>query len=287
MKNFKKQIWAIFIFLIISVGSYAQDIIVLKNGKEIDCTIKELSDTNIKYIEIADANQVVFNLSRGQVREIKFSYGKVIEEKSNVINELYFYDDRRSNLKVNFYAIGRDALIFTYERSINLYSSWEVTTKFLGLGFTDDGRESGMGLDIGYKFKLNSLFNGTNYRPDHLLHGSYLRGALGIAATDKESFQFYGNNKMISRTLVHFGLDFGKQWIIHNNISLDLFAGIHYYGKVGKDSNFNAIGIDDVIDDAFRHGDITGIANRAISFGIRVGFLFEKNKNISKNKRRK
>lgn len=135
MKRFIKNLFILLILLSAGYVSQAQDKIVLKSGEIIHGKITEISDLAVKYVEIEDASQIVFSVNRGQVREIKLEQGKVIDEQAFVMNESYFTDDNRSNLKLNFLAIGGDALLLSYERAVDYKSSWEVTAKILGLGF--------------------------------------------------------------------------------------------------------------------------------------------------------
>lgn len=285
MKTIIQLVVLVFIFLMTVSSLSAQDQIILKNGDKIDCTIKELSDSEVKYIEIEDANQVIFSINRGQVREIKFSYGKVIEEEPDAFSEAYYVDDHRSNLKLSFLAIASNATILTYERSINPYSSWELSAKFLGLGFSDELNEKGFGLDVAYRIKLKSLSNKNGYRPDHLLHGGYLRAAGGVAVTSEEYSIFNAPSESVNRTLVHMGLDLGKQWIIQNRVSLDLFFGFHYFGRSNDRVTIN--GIDEFFEDSFNHGDLAGINTIAFATGFRVGILFEKNGGSNKKAKRR
>ena len=257
--------------LFISVGYIsAQDQIVLKDGKKISCEIKEVSDSVIKYVEIEDANQVVFTINRGQIREIKFSYGKVIEEAPEATNDAYYYDDKKRNIKVNFISIAADALVLTYEQAINPYSSWEVSTKLIGIGFNDEIDDQGFALTGGYKIKLKSITNKSGYRPDHLMHGSYLRFGAGVGFTNDD-------NAFTQRSMnvVHGGIDIGKQWILQNKIALDLYAGYHYTGGSFKTTSNGTT--DDSFDTFFNHGDLAGEDNSAFSFGLRIGYLFSKN----------
>lgn len=254
--------------LFIALGSIdAQDQIILKNGDKISCTIKELSDSEVKYVEIEDANQVVFSINRGQVREIKFSYGKNIEEQPDAINEAYYYDDKSRNIKVNFISFATNSLVLTYEQAINPYSSWEISPKIMGIGFNDEIDDKGFALSGGYKIKLKSLINKNGYRPDYLLHGSYLRLGAGFGFTSDD-------NGFSKRTMnvVHGGIDIGKQWILQNKVALDLFAGFHYTGGSFKRES-NGV-TDDTSNSFFSHGDLVGEDNTAFSFGIRIGFLF-------------
>ncbi len=271
----KKPIIAIstFLFLLFfSTDIMSQDLILLKNGDKISCNIKELGETEIKYVEVEDPSQIVFTLNRGQVREIKFSYGKVIKEQEEALSDSYFFDDHRSNIKLNFFALGTGVTALTYERSLNLYSSWEASVKVLGLGINADDNNIGDGvaLDMGYKIKLKSITKGNRYRPNHLLDGGYLRfrGGYGYA---KRNYSWSNEERTVSA--LHAGFDIGKQWVLQNRIALDLFGGFHYFG--GSFTRTNGV-IDTPSYEEIYFGDLGGSDNVAISFGLRIGVMFEK-----------
>ncbi len=271
----KKPIIAIstFLFLLFfSTNILAQDLILLKNGDKISCNIKELGETEIKYVEVEDPSQIVFTLNRGQVREIKFSYGKVIKEKEEALSDSYFYDDNRSNIKLNFFSLLTGATSLTYERSINLYSSWETSFKILGLGVNaeENNVPDGIAFDLGYKIKLKSITKGDKYRPDHLLAGGYLRLRAGYGYS-KETYSWSTEERTVSA--LHGGIDIGKQWILQNRIALDIFGGLHVFGGSFKNQNGT---IDRPSYEEILFADTFGSDNVAASFGVRIGIMFEK-----------
>lgn len=251
------------------LATQAQDVITLKTGEKMEVKIIEVNDLEIKYREYRDPDGIIFTMSRGKIREIRYEAGRREKEEGPGIDPAYYVDDRINNIKVNFLALGGAHTIFAYEHGFNPKSSVEVQLKINGLGFDNVDGKSGIGLDAGYKMKLGSLFKKRDeYRPKHMLEGGYFRPVLGFnsASFDEGSYKDY--------TYMHFGLDFGTQWIISNSVSLDLFTGWHYYGGSFEDRYAGDMYFVDWTD-----GNLSAVSdNSAIAFGFNVGILFGKAK---------
>lgn len=262
----------------------AQDIIIKKNGDKVKAKILEINDTQVRYNEFRDINNLVFTLDRALIKEIRFETGTKYKEEQPGLEDGYFAEDRINNLKLNFGAIGGGNIILTFERAIAASSSWESTVKFYGLGTADQySKESGFGLNVGYKMKTGNLFKKSGeYRPKHILHGGYFRPVLGFSYKKEEYDYDFGDKATSTSSYVHFGLDLGTQFIIQNSLSLDLYVGFHYLGGsfTYKDSFSDRQSTSGYIQD----GDLFGDNSRAISFGFRVGGLFTK-RGITKKKK--
>jgi len=284
MKKNLQFLFFLFATVFFCTGSLqAQDIITKKDGERLKVIIKEISDSEIRYTDYRDPDGVIFVMDRALVREIKFSYGKRIKEEAPNQDEAYYVDDKVNNIKMNFTAIGAGFTILSYERALNPISSVEGSIKIPGWGVQRDGeRSSGFGVNIGYRLKFGSLFKKEGYRPKHLLHGYYFRPNIGYlySKTENEDAIIFSSagNADVTRSFFHGGLDFGYQWILNNILSIDLYAGIHYYGG-GIDrveSNGQVVESDNFIDDFIdaRGGDFIGNDNIGGTFGLKVGVLF-------------
>lgn len=288
--NFKKNFLIVFITclccLLGSGNLFGQDVITKKDGKKLKVVIKEVSDTEIKYVDYRDVEGVVFVMDRSLIREIKFSYGKNIKEEGPSQEVGYFLDDRNQNIKINFTAIAANTTVLTYERSINPTTSLEYSLRIPGLGINqDNGRNlSGIGFSIGYKLKIGSVFKKEGYRPKHLMEGSYFRLLAGYLYTQEDDFS-RANAKEINSS-AHAGIEFGKQWIASGQVSFDLYAGFHYFGGSNK-SKSNGATFDDFNDSQLIGGDIFGFDNIAGSFGFRIGGLFGNYGKALKNKKKR
>lgn len=252
------RIFALCIFSFFASGLIAQDQIIKKNGDKIKVHVKEINDTQIKYVEVGDPNEIIFTIDRALIKEIKFSYGgKYKEEAPEEILD-FFAEDKNSNLMINFTAISNNTLILGYEKAIDQGSSFDVQLKLLGYGISDGSDDSGIAVDVGYKLKFGSLRkNSGDYRPKHLMHGSYFKPVIGFGGGTSNSNSF---------TLGQFGLQIGKQWVIQSVLTIDLYGGFHFYTGSGN-GDFDFI-------DSINFGDFAGSENRAGSFGFRVGYLF-------------
>lgn len=279
MKNLKKVLVAIVLFIGSLITVQAQDIITMKSGETMEVKITELDENKIKYYEYQDEDQLIFTVERALIKEIQFGFGKKhVEVAPTNSNPHYFTGDRRNALKVNFSSIGNNSTILTYERSMKPEYSLETSVKIVGLGI-GEGRFSGVALDFGPKFKMKSILRKSNeYRPRHLLHGGYFKPTVGINFLQQKNYIFNSNeNDVYSKNFVNLGIDFGKQWIISNVIAVDAFIGFHYLA--GKTSREIYVGNEDYgypyEDSAVNSGDLAGSNNRAVTFGVKVGFLFD------------
>lgn len=271
-KSIQVIVLFVFVFMGLSTAISAQDEIIKNDGRKMSVWIKEVGDTQIKYIEVGDPNEIIFTIDRVLVKSVEFSYGEKLKKETGEYSDDYFFNDKCQNLKINFSTLIGNNVILTYERALSPKNSIETTIKVIGLGIFPNARNRrGMGLDIGYKMKLGSVFkNDGAYRPNHLLHGGYVKPMIGFHALSQNTLF---SSSRTSYRMINIGLDIGKQWIFNNNLSIDIHTGFHYYG--GSENMINTNGIsDEVTLSSFSGGDIVGFENVAFSFGLRIGGLF-------------
>jgi len=258
--------------LIMSTSAFAQDIIKKKSGQKVKCTVVEMGKTEVKYIQWGDPNEVVFSIDRALIDQIKFSYGSVHREEPPEGEEFYFVDDRANAIKLDFIAIGNNALIFTYEKALNPFSSVEGSAKILGIGRGDNRiwDRNGFGIDDGYKIKFGGLFNSNGYRPRHIMQGGYLRAGIGFSTAKDNEPDFF--SRRLEYSQFNLGFSIGKQWVLQNAAVAEIYLGLHYYG-----GNFEYVGDSDVVQfEEFNDGNLYGNDGTAIAFGFRIGGLFGK-----------
>ncbi len=246
----------------------AQDVIVLKTDKKVEAHIIEINDVEVKYREYNDPDGIIFTMSRGKIREIRYETGRREKEVPEEMDEAYYVDDGKQSLKINFIAIANATTILLYEYGLSPGTSLEAAIKINGLGFNNDEEKSGFGLALGYKVKMGSLFRKRDsYRPKHFLAGGYFKPVLGFNyAKFDDGYEF---NKY---TYVHFGFDIGIQWVLRNAVALDFFIGWHYYGGNFEDAHTGDTGGGGFISD----GNLFGDSNSAISVGMNIGGVFGK-----------
>lgn len=274
----KTILFILFIFSLTAI--HAQDVIIKNDGTKMSVTIKEVGEKTIKYVDPRDPNSIVFTIDKALVKEVKFSYGKNMEVKNPETNTTYFADDKINNFTLNFIAISGNTLALGYERAIKPGQSFFTEAKIYGAGIKADREKnrSGFGLDIAYRLKIKSLFNANDYRPDHLLQGSYFSPVLGFSTGTfeyKNDVYDDASYRKYDHSIVHFGIQYGKEWILQNTLSIDASVGFHYYvgSAEQNEKNFEPI----------RLGNMLGNQNKLFAFNLRIGFLAGK-KGLDKKK---
>lgn len=259
----------------------AQDIITTKDGVEHKVKIKEVTDLVIKYTSYNDPDGIIFSMGRGLISEIEYENSHKEIEVSPIVNELYFIEDRRNNIKFSYTSLISDVMSLTYERSLNPSASIETTLKYHGIGVSDNNNNrTGFGVAFGYKLKFSNLFSpGDGYRPGHILSGGFMRPSLGFDIIKDEEVR---RNR--SFDLFHLGMDFGFQTVFRNAVSLEVFGGPHFNTRIFGN---NTQGGDYYNENTFAAGEIFGISDGiGASFGFRMGLLFGKKKEEEKLRKR-
>lgn len=258
-----------------SVNLKAQDTIKKKNGEVLKVVVKEINDTQIKYYHFDDPNQVLFTLDRMMVTDINFSYGKKYKEKEPIMTDDYFVEDADMALKLSMSGLWWNSAILSFDKAISPKSGYQISAKLFGIGFGPGSNSfedvSGFGLELGYRLKFGGLKKKKwEYRPKHLLEGSYIMPIIGFNSITNETE--YRTNEF---NVVHLGFNFGKQRVVQNLIIIDYYAGFSFFGGSQKrriDGNW-----DEVFESGqLSAGDVFGSKNIAVSLGLKMGLAFGK-----------
>lgn len=257
----------------------AQDIIIKKSGEKLEVVIKKIEKNSINYYNFKDPNQVVFTIDKILVRAINFAYGNKLSMENPENNPYYYSDNKTNNILLNFSSFASNTIGLSYEKALKPRQSILVELKVYGLGNKGilEKRRNGVGLDVAYRLKVKSLFKKAQYKPKHILSGPYFSPIIGFSTgTIVEEPLFYDYDDTpetytTSHTVAHFGLQYGRQWIIENLFSIDTSIGYHYYLGSVKDktlgSNSNR---------SIRLGNMIGDDNVLLSFNLRIGLLLGK-----------
>jgi len=277
----KTRIYTIILCCLAYMNSFSQDIIIKKDGKKMKVIIQKVTKNNIKYILFDDPNKVTYTIDKILVTNVEFAYGKKdLDLKNPEKNPHYFADDKIQNIMLNFSAFSGNTFAVAYERAIKPGQSLMAELKIYGLGIKSDSeiKRSGLGLDFHYRLKTKSFFNKEEYRPKHILNGSYFAPIVGLSFGEKtfKSYSYYDYNsgkteKESKHFVIHFGIQYGHQWILQRAVSIDTSVGFHYYiGSTSKLNTFETIGL----------GNMAGDGNVLGSFNLRIGFLTGKKKYV-------
>jgi hypothetical protein len=225
------------LFSLLLASVFAQDIIVKTNNDRIEAKVLEIGLDEIKYKLWANLDGPTVSIEKAKVKQIIYANGTVQEieiDKMDVGGQNYD-ETKVNNIRTQFLAPNWGHIYLGYERSISRDVSIDG-----GLGIIGPGRretlladESGFYIRGGSKFRLlkETVVKGEKYR--NVLHGSFIKPELvfGVINYDVEYYQNFSNDSEILRaSRTNFGLllNFGKQWIAADIISIEINGGFGY-----------------------------------------------------------
>ena len=228
-----------FILLSISTFIKAQDKIILKSKKVIECKIIEVGVSEIKYKLPEKRQDLTFSISKHKVKKIVLEDGTSMNVASN---ELYdksnYMEDRPNALKINFLSPLTGSLQMSYEHSLKPGISIEGNAGIIGIG--GDPAElnaAGACFGFGIKFIASPDFYMERMLYAHILKGIYVNPNLqfSIFSYDKKVYQQtplpngeYYQNVRIGQSGAALLISVGKQWVFSNIFLIDYNIGLGY-----------------------------------------------------------
>jgi hypothetical protein len=122
---------AILFFAVIT--THAQDKILRKNGQKLTVKIIEVGSTDIRYKNLDDPDGPVYVLERDRISKIEFANGKVEKFMIDLKDPELYKDQKAKALKINFIAPLIGYSEFSYEKSVGVGKSYELSSVSLGL----------------------------------------------------------------------------------------------------------------------------------------------------------
>ncbi len=255
------------------VKIYSQDRIIKTSNDTISCTIKEINDEEIEYIDNDISKDILIGINKDDVTKVILANGKELYFKENLYNPDNYVTDKKHNIKINFLSPLFNSTNITYEKSIWPGRSIEGTIGIIGLGWElSDRNQQGAFCKFGYKFINTRDFYLKGRRFAHVLKGSYFKPELAFSAykwidEDYDSVYGYETNPSRTKTNTVMGgilLNFGKQWVFKSGFVVDSFVGVGYGIGKNKDELY------------FHRAFIGGDDDFPIAFtsGLRVGWNF-------------
>ncbi|MBL4705379.1 MAG: hypothetical protein JKY54_12725, partial [Flavobacteriales bacterium] len=204
-----------------------------------------------------------------------------IENLNEVEEAESFVNLKKNAIKLNMIKPLFNSLELTYERSlkpsINIQGTIGVVTEALNVGSVGERRskEAGVYLKVQPKFFLKSgRSRASKGLRDHPLAGAYIGPELIFTAytynQEVSSYDYLSGvsstvNRKVSNSAGAFMLNFGKQYVMSDVFTVEIFAGLGldfggeddngYYSSARRYSHVNAAGF-------------------AFDGGVRLGFVF-------------
>lgn len=286
-----KQAFSLLIVVLLGFSSYAQDQILKKDGKKINCKVTEIGISEIKYYSQDNLQGPLYSISKEQVQMIVYENGK--KELFNTNDDLKSWDNYPGQLtkaiKLNFFSPLIGYSEFSFEKQVAVGKSYELALGIIGLGKNnlldynyassiDETKKNQFGVYLsgGYKFsKLpDFLFGRTRFT--HVMQGAYIKPVLYLGTYSENRIAYKASSQYaIEKQQVNFGalhLEFGKQWVFGNKVLLDGYWGLGYGfdNKLESNSYTNSTATAAYNYANTRLGNSPGLS---FSFGIKLGML--------------
>ncbi|MDI9320187.1 MAG: hypothetical protein QM530_06875 [Phycisphaerales bacterium] len=303
MKKIIALLACIFLF---EAYAQAQETIYLNNQKEpIECQVVEINSTEVKY-KPADAEQLVVGVNKSEVHKIVFKSGRVQYFTDPLKDFSYYKEQKKWIAKVGILSPVSGFTDFYLEKSLKPGKSLEFQVNITGLGknvpILGSGIQNGnsnedifydqKGFSAGLGLKVLRMpdFELANRKIMHILQGSYIKPNV-ILGYYQRNMLYNDPTNNIDKTKVKgvvtalVSITLGKQWILDNTISIDIYAliglGIDNFRRQQAKTISDAGGIDPYEYNKYlpyRNFGYTrlgrGDEGIAIGAGIKVGYLF-------------
>jgi len=255
MKNFP----IVLLFCFVSGLGYAQgDTLYTKKQQKIACKIFEINDYEIKY-GLKDGPMYI--IDRSQVTKYQLSTGfteVITPDELSIENEHASIMKNRSVIKIHPFSLINNQLSFAYEQVIKVGMNLDIEVGYVNSGLNKQpifGRTlnnafyTGAYLKPGVKFFLGQDYSVKGLRYAHPLKGRYLKLDLAVSYLNYENVgrQVGGyyptppSTIYTDITTVALGgfVNYGRQFILGNLLTMEYFIGIGYTGQNYKYSNPN------------------------------------------------
>ncbi|RYZ39029.1 MAG: hypothetical protein EOP49_30530 [Sphingobacteriales bacterium] len=276
----------------------AQDKIYTKlQPNPIEGEVVEISVNEVKYKPV-DRPLPIITIDKQDVIKIVYRNGQVNQISDPLVDFTMYNGQKKWNLKLNLLSPLNGHTQLFLEHAQKPGRSVEYELNLIGLGrnqpvetgyFGDELKMNAVGAGIGIGLKLLRLPDYVNgqTRLRHIMQGSYIKPAISVSAYGRD---FVGVDQLGQRVserktvlAVNPNLTLGKQWILDNTISVDIFGlvgfGLDNVQKHQKDlynefnGSLNIINFNSHNAFGYRRfsNDNIGLT---LGLGVKVGFLF-------------
>jgi hypothetical protein len=208
----------------------------------------------------------------------------------------------KNNLKIGFLSPILYHLHFSFERGVKQGQSWELHSTFIGLGqrpypyeyyrpYTDlveyyYKKQAGLMIGAGYKFSFTPDYVVRGLRSRHIMQGSFFRPSAYLGGFKYNTYSINSSNSITTKkTSIFTGAliaELGKQWIMSNRASLEIYGGIGYGFDTRPIINKDYSTVNDYTSFYYLYTRLssnpTSNSFLVINGGIKLGYLFHTKK---------
>ena len=281
-----KYILSTVLLLLVAVMAKAQDTLMMKSGEQRTVKITEIGLDEIKYTVWGLESSPVVVVAKKEVDRIVFSNGEQMRIQSDplsVENMMSRAAEKTRALKFEFFSPLGNKLTFGFEHMIRPGFNLEHKVGAIGVGFqTYRQPAGGLFVKSGVKFWSGKDYYVRGMRMSHPLRGGYVKPEVIFSQfwEKHESTNYLSGitqTRKINYTNLGLMINFGKQWLLADIMTLDLYFGVGY-GYQSSDAPEDLSGTDDSFWDwqpeAYSHVYLGREFPMIFSSGMTLGVLF-------------
>jgi len=226
------------ILTILFVSVHAQDQIYKKNNEVIECLIVSVDANSIKYTQEKYTGNEVHMIVRDLVIKVVYASGRYDFMNKETSLEEILKKQNKGIFKFGLFSPLGGALSLGYERSIRPSRSMEYAAGIIGLGTSIHENARGAYIRAGYKIIKNPKIYKKAGEYAHLMHGAFIRPDMVFSYYSFESYNKSNREDAFSFALI---LNFGKQWVLDDEFSLSINAGVGYAISSGSEYYYSHV----------------------------------------------
>ena len=254
MKTTITKLFFTILILFSVLTGFSQDVITKKDKSEIKGKVVEIGLDEIKYIPEGVTDGPLIVVDKIDILKIKYASGQEWFNAPDVYNVSPTTEvrDKTKAIKFEFFSPLFGKLTFGYEQMITVGTNAEFKLGIIGPSLNKESvanNPSGVFVKLGPKFLLGSEYRMRGVSYAHPLVGKYFKPEI-IFSTFKQDYTYSsynvynnginttvpGGTSRYNTTSFAICLNFGKQYILGNAMTLDWYVGIGYgFQDTGKD----------------------------------------------------
>lgn len=264
-KKMKKLIYSVVLFCagfsLNAQTPIAMDTLFMHDGKKIPCKIYEISEFEMRArIEGENGPLIIFDKFKVRKYQLSTGYSEILmPDELSVENEHASIINNREVIKLHPFSPAFNHISLAYEKVIKVGMNLDIQAGYINSDITNRGNSNtSLGLNInsyhsgfyvkpGMKFFIGQDYAVKGMKYAHPLKGSYLKLDLAFSYLDFQNISViyynYGNTQPFSpgtpsviSTDIHsssYGgfVNFGRQMILGNLFTFDIFVGAGFTGQ--------------------------------------------------------
>ncbi len=283
-----KTLIVIMMFLISIPGMLlAQDTIYTRKHEELKVKVLEIRSTEVSFRYFNNLTGPVYVFNKNEIQRIHLENGEqlVFEIDPYLLsNQDKAIIQKNNAFKIEFFAPLNGNFTLCYEHSIKVGLNLETKLGLIGFGVQNNNENaSGAFLKAGLKMLPGKDVVNDNMKYAHQLRGFYIKPELILTVykAEREYYIYTPTNPFgvydksdVSVTAGALNIVFGKQMILANVMTLDVYAGIGYGFADEKVENKVEGVFYDLPTYYYSHIQAGQDTPLVISGGLTVGFIF-------------